>query len=69
MPWKVRMVFMNNKIIKTADAVKYNKYCPDFVCLRDGTLFGDYRYCQLSTKCRQVGYEDGKRLARVFWKY
>lgn len=46
--------------LKTPDSIKYNKDCHDFVCLKDGTLFGDYRYCQLSTKCRQSDYVDDK---------
>ena len=29
--------------------------CPDFVPLRDGTIFGDPRYCSLSVRCRQLG--------------
>ncbi len=44
---------------RSEDSVKYKKDCPDFIKLKDGTLIGDYRYCQLSTKCRQVGYKDG----------
>lgn len=51
---------MSNASILTSDAIKYNKDCSDFLCLKDGTLLGDYRYCQLSTKCRQIGYRDGK---------
>ena len=51
---------MNDNRIKTPDSIKYNKSCPDFVCLKDGTLFGDYRYCQLSTVCRQADYVNGK---------
>lgn len=40
---------------RTPDSIKYKKDCPDFVSLKDGTFTGDYRYCQLSLNCRQVG--------------
>jgi len=39
---------------KTQDAIKYKKDCSDFICLNDATLTKDYRYCELSTQCRQV---------------
>ena len=39
---------------KTPDSVKYKKDCSDFVSLNDATLTKDYRYCELSTQCRQV---------------
>jgi len=39
---------------KSPEAVKYKKDCHDFVCLRDGTLYGDCRYCDRSLFCRQV---------------
>ena len=32
-----------------------NKDCLDFVPLKDGTIKGDFKYCDLSTQCRQVG--------------
>ena len=38
----------------TRDAVRYNKDCADFVCLDDGTIVGECKYCNLSTICRQV---------------
>lgn len=38
----------------TRDAKKYKKDCCEFVCLRDGTLIGECRYCDLSLICRQV---------------
>ncbi len=39
---------------RTPDAVKYNKDCTDFVCLEDGTIVRDCKYCNLSIQCRQV---------------
>lgn len=39
----------------TNDSIKYKKDCPDFKCLNDGTITGEYRYCNLSLMCRQVG--------------
>ena len=39
---------------RTRDADKYRKDCDDFVCLDDGTIMRDCRYCNLSTVCRQV---------------
>lgn len=39
---------------RTPDSIKYNKQCPDFVVLNDGSLVGEYRYCDLSTQCRQM---------------
>jgi hypothetical protein len=55
---------MNNLIINipneervdgaTPDAVKYAKDCDDFICLDDGTIMRECRYCNLSLMCRQV---------------
>ncbi len=39
---------------RTVDSIKYNKQCPDFVVLDDGSLVGEYRYCNLSLQCRQI---------------
>lgn len=39
---------------RTQDAIKYNKDCPDFVCLDDGTIVRECRYCNLSLICRQI---------------
>jgi len=41
---------------RTQDAIKYNKDCDDFVCLDDGTIVGECRYCNLSLMCRQVDF-------------
>jgi len=38
----------------TPDALKYKKDCDDFVCLEDGTIVRECKYCNLSTVCRQV---------------
>jgi hypothetical protein len=38
----------------TEDSIKYNKDCPDFKILDDGTILGDCKYCNLSLQCRQV---------------
>ena len=45
---------------RTPDSLKYNKDCKDFVCLDDGTIVRECRYCNLSLQCRQVGIIDGK---------
>lgn len=50
----------DGRLNKTPDSRKYCKDCPDFVCLKDGTLLGDYKYCNLSTICTQAGYLNGK---------
>ena len=39
---------------RSTDSTKYCKDCMDFKCLNDGTITGEYRYCELSTTCRQV---------------
>lgn len=39
----------------TSDSIKYNKDCPDFLVLNDGTIIRDYHYCDRSLICRQVG--------------
>jgi len=31
------------------------KDCNDFVPLDDGTIRGDWKYCNLSFKCKQIG--------------
>lgn len=38
----------------TLDSINYNKDCKDFICLNDGTIYRDCKYCNLSTKCRQI---------------
>lgn len=46
---------MSNLIIdRTGDSVKYDKDCKDFISLEDGTITGEFKYCNRSTKCRQV---------------
>jgi len=39
---------------QTKDAIKYNKDCDDFVCLDDGTIMRECKYCNLSLVCRQI---------------
>jgi hypothetical protein len=29
------------------------KNCPDFIPLKDGTIKGDWKYCDMSKECRQ----------------
>ena len=38
----------------TPDSVKYQKDCDDFICLDDGTIVRECRYCNLSLVCRQI---------------
>ena len=37
------------------DDPDHPKDCPDFIPLKDGTLNGDRKYCDLSFKCKQIG--------------
>lgn len=39
---------------RTQDSIKYDKDCADFVCLEDGTIVRECKYCNLSLVCRQV---------------
>jgi hypothetical protein len=39
---------------RTPDSIKYKKDCGDFVCLEDGTITRECRYCNLSTACRHI---------------
>jgi len=41
------------------DSVTYKKHCKDFVSLKDGTIVGDYKYCNLSRRCRQIDIVNG----------
>jgi hypothetical protein len=45
---------------RTQDSVKYRKDCPDFECLEDGTITKEYKYCNRSHECRQIGFMNGK---------
>lgn len=38
----------------TYDSVKYHKDCKHFKNLNDGSIIGEYNYCDLSLRCRQV---------------
>ena len=44
---------------RTIDSVVYKKSCGDFICLDDGTLVRECRYCNLSLVCRQVDFING----------
>lgn len=39
---------------RSPDSKKYKKDCPDFMCLDDGTIIGECKYCNLSLQCRQI---------------
>ena len=45
---------------RTSDAIKYNKDCGDFISLEDGTITKEYRYCERSEQCHQVGMINGR---------
>lgn len=48
---------------RTEDSTKYKKDCDDFVCLEDGTITKECRYCNLSLQCRQIDIgADGKAI-------
>ena len=46
--------------IKTMDSKKYHKDCPHFLCLDDGTITKDYKYCDGSLVCQHSGLINGK---------
>ena len=46
--------------LATSDSIHYRKHCKDFKCLSDGTLTGEYKYCNLSNECRQIDMIDNK---------
>lgn len=50
---------MSNLIIPTADSVAYGKDCADFICLEDGTMTRECKYCNRSKECRQIDIIDG----------
>jgi len=43
-------------IIKNMRDDILDKDCPDFVPMKDGTILGDKKYCDLSFQCKQIGY-------------
>jgi len=45
---------------RTTDSKKYKKSCPHFLCLEDGTITKDYKYCDGSEVCRHTGLRGGK---------
>lgn len=48
---------------RTPDSIKYNKDCGDFVSLEDGTITKEYKYCDRSEQCRQVGMINGRSVS------
>jgi len=44
----------------TSDSVHYKKDCMDFICLNDGTIYRECKYCEHSLVCRQVDLLNGK---------
>lgn len=48
---------------RTADSIKYNKDCMDFISLEDGSIVGEYKYCNRSVNCRQVGMINGRPIS------
>ena len=49
-----------SKGMATSDSLNYKKNCKDFTCLNDGTITKEYKYCELSDRCRQVDIVNGK---------
>jgi len=49
----------DKKRMATSDAIKYHKDCKDFICLNDGTIYRECKYCDLSLSCQQVDIVDG----------
>lgn len=47
-------------IERTSDSIKYNKDCGDFISLEDGTITKEYKYCDRSKQCHQVGMINGR---------
>ncbi len=50
----------NPKRMYTDDAIKYRKDCGDFICLNDGTIFRECKYCNLSLQCKQIDVVNGE---------
>lgn len=46
---------MTDVIIKEKKKDILDKDCSDFTPLKDGTLAGDKKYCDLSFQCKQLG--------------
>lgn len=48
---------------RTPDSIKHKKDCVDFVCLDDGTIVKECKYCNLSLACQQIDIlSDGTRV-------
>ena len=48
---------MTEIILKNKKDDILDKECEDFVALKDGTIHGEKKYCDLSLECRQMGYK------------
>jgi len=65
------IIIPNKKDPHDDDALKD---CEDFTPLKDGTISGDKRYCELSFRCKQIGMlgrwviveKDGEIVARDY---
>jgi hypothetical protein len=49
--------FKKNEETRSKASKKYKKHCYDFVCLDDGTMLGESKYCQLSDQCQHKDYD------------
>ena len=63
-PVKEKIVlFKKDEKLRTSASKKYKKDCYDFICLEDGTVLGEHKYCQLSMECQHKDYdENGKSI-------
>ncbi|MCK4527910.1 hypothetical protein KAW18_11115 [candidate division WOR-3 bacterium] len=50
---------------RTSDSIKYNKDCGDFISLEDGTITKEYKYCDRSEQCHQIGMINGRSVQMV----
>jgi hypothetical protein len=51
-----------NDNIRSDDSIRYKKDCADFVCLNDGTIYRECKYCELSRQCKQIDFVDGEAI-------
>ncbi|MCK4527907.1 hypothetical protein KAW18_11095 [candidate division WOR-3 bacterium] len=59
---------MSNTLVsveRTADSIKYNKDCGDFISLEDGTITKEHKYCDRSEQCHQIGIINGRSVQMV----
>lgn len=50
----IKIVNQDRELGRTQDSIKYSKQCFDFCCMDDGSIVGEYKYCNLSLGCRQI---------------